>query len=94
MKNRRPHRPLLALALLALLLVLAHPRAARADTKQYSIPEASFEVWLANDGTAEVEETWKVSYTKGDFTRFYKEIFTGSSIEAEERFSDLSVEKV
>ena len=80
-------------ALLAIALMLALPTVAHAETKRYSVPNASFEIWLNDDGSAEVEETWEVAYEEGDFTRFYKDIYT-SGLETEERFSNISVKKV
>ncbi len=79
-------------ALLAIALMLALPTVAHAETKRYSVPNASFEIWLNDDGSAEVEETWEVTYKEGDFTRFFKDIYT-SGLETEERFSNISVKK-
>ena len=81
------------LYLSAVLLMFMLPCRAQADDKEYQIKSASFEAWLNEDGSADVEETWQVKYTKGSFTRFYKEINT-KDLNEEERFSSLEMESV
>ena len=48
---------------------------ARAEEKEYDISSADFEVILNRDGSADVTEEWVVTYTEGEFTRFYKDIY-------------------
>ena len=49
------------------------------------MPAADFEVEIKNDGTVHVTENWEVSYTRGDFTRFYKDIYR--TVPTEETFN-------
>ena len=76
------------------VLLLLTPLKAWADDKEYSIDKAAFEVWLNEDGSAVVEETWTVRFIKGSFSRFYKGIYTGSALEEEEKFSGPEIEQV
>ena len=46
-----------------------------AEDKEYEIDNADFYIQLSKDGDALVTETWTITYKKGDFTRFYKEIY-------------------
>ena len=60
-----------------------------ADEKEYEIPSADFHVTLLKNGDALVTENWKVKYTKGNFTRFYKDIY--KNVSAIEDFSNIEV---
>lgn len=42
--------------------------------KIYTINSADFNILINDDGSATVTETWDVTYQKGQFTRFYKNI--------------------
>lgn len=42
--------------------------------KIYTINSADFNILINDDGSATVTETWDVTYQKGEFTRFYKNI--------------------
>ena len=58
-----------------MLLLTAQPFAACADSdKQYYVMSADFTANLLENGDAIIYEEWLVNYTKGDFTRFYKDI--------------------
>ena len=46
-----------------------------ADTKKYTTESVDFDVFLTEDGDAEITETWIVNYEKGEFTRFHKNIY-------------------
>lgn len=46
-----------------------------ADTKKYTTESVDFDVFLTEDGDAEIKETWIVNYEKGEFTRFRKNIY-------------------
>ena len=43
----------------------------KAEEKVYTVESADFDVFLNEDGSAEVTEKWNVNFKKGDFTRFY-----------------------
>lgn len=42
--------------------------------KVYNINSADFNILINDDGSATITETWNVTYQKGEFTRFYKNI--------------------
>lgn len=42
--------------------------------KVYNINSADFNILINDDGSARITETWEVSYQKGEFSRFYKNI--------------------
>ena len=75
-------------ALLAVFLVLLSivclPVAATDDKKQ-QIHSAQIQVILNEDGSADITETWEVSFLSGEFSRFRKEIYT--DVTAEEKFT-------
>ena len=60
-----------------------------AEEKKYEIPNANFYVTLLDNGDALITEVWKVKYTKGNFTRFYKDIYKNASII--EDFSNINI---
>lgn len=59
-----------------------------AEEKEYTINNADFKVQLFENGDARVTETWKLDFTKGNFTRFYVERFL--RLPEEEKFSDIT----
>ena len=77
MTNRRTAilRHMLAACCILLLTVLILPLTASADDKQYSVDSAVFRISFADNGDASITEHWTVTYTKGSFTRFYKDIY-------------------
>ena len=75
-KSCQKNRPRVTLLLVILCIFMA-PIFARAEEKDYSVPSADFEVEIGNDGKVHVTENWEVSFEEGDFTRFYKDIYTG-----------------
>ena len=81
-------RLLCLLYVLLLLAALGAPSAMADDDKEYSFLSASFEVWLHEDGSATVEETWKVRFVRGQFS-YYKEKILPSP-NKEEAFSGIS----
>ena len=58
-----------------------------ADTKKYTTESVDFDVFLTDDGNAEIIETWVVNYEKGEFTRFRKNIYM--NLPDEEYFSNV-----
>lgn len=56
-----------------------------ADDKEYSIDSVDFCVQLNEDGSADIIETWQVNYKKGEFSRFYKNIYL--DVPLDEKFS-------
>ena len=46
-----------------------------AADKEYSFDSVDFLVQLNSDGSADIKETWIVDYKKGEFSRFYKNIY-------------------
>ena len=60
---------------LLLLVMLMQPLTAFAADKEYRVDSADFRVSFANNGDANITEIWNVTYTKGSFTRFYKDIY-------------------
>ena len=64
-----------------------------ADNKRYTTESVEFDVFLTEDGDAEITENWVVNYEVGEFTRFRKNIYM--DLPREEKFSnieDLEVE--
>lgn len=55
--------------------------------KIYTINSADFNIIINDDGSAKITETWDVTYQKGQFTRFYKNILT--SLPESEYFSNI-----
>ncbi len=47
--------------------------------KSYTIELADFHVVLNEDGSADIHETWTVTYESGEFTRFFKTIYESES---------------
>jgi len=85
-KSCQKNRPLdTFFVVFVILCIFMMPITAFAEEKDYSIPSADFEVEIGNDGTVNVTEKWEVSYTSGDFTRFYKDIYR--LVPEEEKFS-------
>lgn len=74
-----------AFVVMIFICALLMPVSAFADSKEYSVPAADFDVRIGNDGSVEVTENWTVNYKKGEFTRFYKDIYR--NVPAEEEFS-------
>lgn len=60
-----------------------------ATDKEYNISNAVFTAELQENGDAIITEYWTVNYTKGDFTKFYKDIYTNLPIL--EQFDDIEV---
>ena len=46
-----------------------------AAEKQYRIDSADFRVDLEKNGDAVITEHWTVTYEKGEFTHFYKDVY-------------------
>ncbi len=51
-----------------------------AESKKYNVDSVEFIVDYENDGDVCITERWNVSYIKGDFSRFYKDIYNPSRI--------------
>ena len=68
-------RLLLFFMMFLLLPGIVRPVTAAADDKVYQIDKADFNVILQPDGSAEITETWTLTYKSGEFHRFYKEIY-------------------
>ncbi|MBQ5338692.1 MAG: hypothetical protein J6Z40_05950, partial [Oscillospiraceae bacterium] len=66
---------LFAAALLLLTVLMMQPLTAFADDKQYQVDAADFNVSFTENGDACITEDWIVTYTRGSFTRFYKDIY-------------------
>ena len=65
------------------------PIKAHAEEKVYNVNYAEFDITLSETGTATVTEHWNVTYSSGNFTRFYKDIFIpGNQLEY---FSEINV---
>ena len=60
-----------------------------ANDKEYNVPNAEFNVYLQENGDAIVQEIWTVNYTKGSFTRFYKDFY--KDVTPVEKFDDIKV---
>lgn len=58
-----------------------------AESKEYAIKSAYFNVQLLENGDATVTETWIIDFTKGSFTRFYVERYL--DVPKLEKFSDI-----
>ena len=72
------------ISIVVLLIVLSlTSMTVYADTKQYVINTAEFDVELNEDGSADVTETWTVDYQSGEFSRFYKNIYMAVPIDEE-----------
>lgn len=66
---------------------------AKAEDKEYTVDNASFEVFFDEDnGDATIVEEWDVNYIKGDFTRFYKDI--NRPLNQLEYYDDIDILKV
>ena len=69
-------RFLLTAAILTLILMLIPPMTAFADeTKVYTVNSADFNITLSPNGDAEMLERWNVTFVKGSFSRFTKDIY-------------------
>ena len=79
----------LFLITLVVLFVLLTDFSVKAEEKQYSVNEANFYVELQKNGDALITESWEVEYTKGSFTRFYKDIY--KDVSEVEEFSGVQV---
>ena len=84
-KNRPRDTFFILIAILCIVMMPLGAFSVRAEEKEYSVPAADFEVEIKNDGTVHVTENWEVSYTRGDFTRFYKDIYR--TVPTEETFN-------
>lgn len=60
-----------------------------AEEKEYEIPNAEFYVTLLENGDAAITEVWTVEYQKGNFTRFYKDIY--KNVSSIEEFSNFDI---
>jgi hypothetical protein len=58
-----------------------------AENKKYAIESVHFDVLLTEHGDANITETWIINYEKGEFNRFYKNIYM--DLPKEEEFSDI-----
>ena len=56
---------------LGIFLLVFSNTPAFADNKEYNIENAEFNVYLTEDGNANVTEKWDINFKNGDFTRFY-----------------------
>lgn len=65
---------LLSFILFFILIYFTHIQVYASD-KEYDIKQATFDIYLTEDGNAKITENWSISFTKGDFTRFYKDIY-------------------
>ena len=88
-KSCQKNRPRVTLLLVILCIFMA-PIFARAEEKDYSVPSANFEVEIDNDGKVHVTENWEVSFEEGNFTRFYKDIYTSVPYEELSQLSAIS----
>ena len=66
---------LITAAVLLITSCIILPLTAHADDKEYHVEAADFKVSFDADGKAYVTEDWTVTYTKGSFTHFYKDIY-------------------
>ena len=66
---------LITAAVLLITSCIILPLTAHADDKEYHVDSADFEVTLSENGQACITENWEVTYTKGSFTHFYKDIY-------------------
>ena len=84
-------RFLLTAAVLMLMLTLLSPLTAFADEqKEYTVESADFRITLSTNGDAEITETWNVTFTKGSFSRFTKDIYNPDN--ELEKIKDLRVQ--
>lgn len=58
-----------------------------AENKKYTIESVHFDVLLTEHGDANITETWVINYEKGEFNKFYKNIYI--DLPKEEEFSDI-----
>ena len=68
-------RAFLMLALV-LMMVSISIKPVKVYANSYSVPSADFVIEIDRDGKVKVTEYWKVSFEDGQFTRFYKDIYT------------------
>lgn len=74
---------------LSLLVILLLPCMVFADDKEYSVEYAEFIADIQENGDAIITEKWTVDFKKGDFTRFYKDIYKMTT--ELEQFDDIEV---
>ena len=60
------------------------------ENKGYSIDNAEFNISFTEDGDAYVEEIWTVTFQRGEFSRFYKEIYK-KNLNDLEKFTSIEV---
>ena len=87
---KKPIKAAVSLIFTALIL-FSLSVAVFAEDKQYSVDSAVFSAKIMNDGSVYVTEEWTVSFEKGDFTRFYKDIHADKK---EESFSHFEIKGV
>ncbi|WP_044974582.1 DUF2207 domain-containing protein [Ruminococcus sp. HUN007] len=79
-KRKTVFKSMAALIALIMTVILMCPViTVYADDKEYSVDAADFDIKFGEDGTALVEEHWTVTYKKGNFTRFYKDVYNASN---------------
>ena len=61
-----------------------------AEEKSYSVDSAEFDVDIEENGDAHISETWTVTYSKGNFSRFYRDIY--KDVKAVEKFDAVNLE--
>jgi hypothetical protein len=75
---------LITMFMLFVLIIGCFNITAFAEDKEYTIESAQFYIEINDDGSATVSEFWTVTYEKGSFSRFYKNIYT--SVPKDENF--------
>lgn len=88
MNKRKQAAGFLLLCLCALACLLFSVKG-YADSKEYRVDSADFYVELKENGNAVITERWEVSFLKGDFSRFYKDIY--KNVTSLEQFSGVDI---
>lgn len=78
MKNRtikHVYHMIVTMMIVMVTAFAAFPLSAGADDKEYRVDKVEFRVLLEENGSAKIIESWTVTFEKGSFTRFSKDIY-------------------
>lgn len=77
--------------LITLIMLMNAVIYVNAADKVYYVDSADFYVKLEGNGDALIRETWKVTFEKGEFSRFYKDIYCDvTDLESFDRIEEVS----
>ncbi|MBP0978942.1 MAG: hypothetical protein J6P89_12335, partial [Oscillospiraceae bacterium] len=68
-------RLMLIVTVLSIIILSLNPLSAFYDDKKYEVRGAEFHVSFTGDGDAIICETFEVEFIRGQFSRFYKDIY-------------------